>query len=161
MKNKFLGIITLIIAGIAIIASWIVLIIEILPIGIFYGVCMAGGGLLILYSYCSKCPAARNGCAHYFPGKIIRYLPQRKAGSYTKTDLAGIFFGIFILIGIPQPWIFEHTFLFLVYWMSLAVSLILIRWKLCLVCTNAYCALCKNHKLIESIQNPENRYGIN
>ena len=61
----------------------------------------------ILYAYCAKCNVRLDNCSHVLPGKITRYLPQRKQGPYTFGDVAGtaLFLGIIILF--PQYWLLE------------------------------------------------------
>ena len=46
--------------------------------------------MIIVYSFCSKCPCRQHGCGHVLPGKLTKLLTERAEGSYTKGDYFGV-----------------------------------------------------------------------
>jgi hypothetical protein len=100
--------------------------------------------LLILYSFCCKCPCRLTSCGHVFPGKLTRFLPQRGEEPYTPADIAGVAVALLIILLDPQYWLIRSLPLFTAFWILILPALIEIRLKVCHGCRNDSCPVHKN-----------------
>ncbi len=106
--------------------------------GIGYIVIWVGGGAAIIYSFCTKCPC-RTHCGHVFPGKLTQFFPSRLTGPYTFLELAVTILVVLLWIGLPQPWLWQSTGLFVAFWVLYAIAGVQIRMVVCPACNNVHC----------------------
>jgi hypothetical protein len=95
--------------------------------------------LVIVYSFCTKCPCRNTGCGHVIPGKITRFFPPRAEGPYTFKDKIGVVVPLVFMIVFPQYWLLSrpaYFFLFAVLWLVAAAD---IQFFTCKGCTNRFC----------------------
>jgi membrane protein YdbS with pleckstrin-like domain len=97
--------------------------------------------MVVIYSYCSKCPCRLHSCAHILPGKLTTFLPSRKVGQYTALDFLGVTIPLVIIFAFPQLWLIKNLFLLIVFWALVIVALVEIRFSVCKGCGNNYCPL--------------------
>jgi hypothetical protein len=95
--------------------------------------------LVIIWSFCSKCPCREHSCGHVLLGKITRYLPWRAEGKYSAMDLAGVVIPVILILIFPQFWLKNNLPVFGMFWALLAAAGIEISAKVCRGCGNKYC----------------------
>ena len=144
MKTKILGLLTLIMTGIAYVIGLYIVWSYALWTGILYTLLIILCVPVILYAYCRKCPA-QNNCAHFLPAVLCRLLPAREQQPYTIKDLAAVSVSFIILTAVPQRWLIDVPALLILFWVFLITAAVLIILNLCGKCTNRYCAFCRNH----------------
>lgn len=139
MSNKFHGITSITLVGIAMVIAGFVLFRVSLVLGLVFVVIAAVAPQVVLYAYCAKCPC-KVRCAHVLPGRAaMRY--KRQPGPYTTAELTAMMLAMLILIGFPQYWLWQHTALFIAFWVLTGIALIQIRAVVCRTCTNVFCPL--------------------
>jgi hypothetical protein len=95
--------------------------------------------LIVLYSFCAKCPCRLDNCGHYFPGKLTLLLPKRTPGKYTVSEFFGTTTALAAMIGFPQFWLLKNINYFSWFWTALLIAAILIRTSVCPACDNKEC----------------------
>lgn len=95
--------------------------------------------LVIVYSFCAKCPSRHKDCSHVIPGKIVRFFPRREEGSYTVTDKAGVVVPLVFLIVYPQYWLLSQPAYFVLFASLCLGAAAMIQFFVCKGCTNCYC----------------------
>lgn len=98
---------------------------------------------VILFAYCAKCPERLTGCRHVIPGPLTRYLPSRQTGPYTVLDYAGLVLPLALLVGAPQPFLWQRPVLLIAFWSLAVVGVLEIRLYVCAGCRNRFCPLRK------------------
>lgn len=116
--------------------------------GILYLALLIGGGALVLWAYCAKCPCRSEACGHVLPGLLTRLLPSRKPGPYTwyNFTLTGLL--LLTLVSFPQPWLWQQPPLAWAFWGLLATAMVEILLFVCPRCANPYCPNCKSQKKV-------------
>lgn len=100
--------------------------------------------LLVSALYCSKCKC-RDRCLHVLPGIISKMIAKNKVGKYTAFEIvAGVAFPLLIVVVLPQYWLFQHIWFFIVYWFLFVVAGLEISNFVCKKCENKLCPLNKN-----------------
>jgi hypothetical protein len=114
-----------------------------LTTGAIYLLIVGASSMLLLYSYCAKCPCRNNNCGHFLPGRLTRWLPKRKEGPYTPLDYAATVLAIALIILLPQLWLADKPLLLAISWGLLVISGIEITLFVCRGCENTYCPMRK------------------
>jgi hypothetical protein len=139
-SRRFHGVTSLLLVGIATVLAIIVMFQASLWLGVAYLVVCAIAPQVVIYAYCAKC-VSRRFCAHVLPGRAAqRY--DRQPGPYTRLELVAMSLGLLALLGLPQPWLWGHTGLFIAYWVLTGIALVQIRIVVCRSCRNIHCPLC-------------------
>ncbi|MTI81107.1 MAG: hypothetical protein FH758_09500 [Firmicutes bacterium] len=141
MIRKFHGFISLILIVIAVIFG-AVIISRVSPLwAVVYLILSMISALLIVYSFCSKCPCNAVSCGHFFPGKIAQVLPKREEGLYGALDYVGVLASFIILFLFPQYWLRNEIILITIFWGLVLIALLDIAFFVCKGCENKYCPL--------------------
>ena len=144
MRNLH-GLCSIIIVAAAVLAALLVIYQRSTGAAVIYLVLVAIASLAILYAYCAKCEARDQRCSHVFPGKLTRWLPQRKAGPYRSMDMlvtGGALAAVFIF---PQYWLWHNKVALAVFWGFTIVALLEILLHVCPHCQNRNCMLCQKN----------------
>jgi membrane-bound metal-dependent hydrolase YbcI (DUF457 family) len=99
--------------------------------------------LIIVYSFCTKCPCRNTGCGHVIPGILTRLFPPRPEGLYTFMDLAGVAIPLVFLIVFPQYWLLSNPPLFILFAVLCLIAAADIQFFVCKGCTNRFCPFCQ------------------
>ena len=95
--------------------------------------------LVIIFSFCAKCPSRDKDCSHIVPGKIIRFFPPREEGPYTLRDKAGVVVPLVFLIVFPQYWLLSQPAYFVMFAALCLGTAAVVQFFVCKGCTNCYC----------------------
>jgi hypothetical protein len=108
------------------------------------------GGIIVVYSFCAKCPIRTTSCRHIIVGPLTRILPERKQGSYSAVEIFFTALAILAITGFPQFALLSKIPLFIIYWVTAVVLVLEITLFICRGCGNVYCPVrqgtLKNHK---------------
>jgi hypothetical protein len=97
------------------------------------------GGMIVVYSFCAKCPIRTTGCRHIIIGPLTRILPQRKEAPYTAVDIFFMTIAIMAIVGFPQFSLISKIPLFISYWVTAILLFLEITLFICRGCGNVYC----------------------
>jgi hypothetical protein len=139
MGSRFHGVLSLLFVFTAVMMVLIYLLSLSVGLGLVYLAIIIIANPLVIYAYCGKCLCREHACSHVFPGKLTRFLPPRKQGSYTIADYAWTGIAFVALLGFPQAWLWHSSILFAVFWLLLIVGLIEILFRVCPRCQNKHC----------------------
>ena len=144
MKQPFHGVFSLLIFALALAVALTTLWRHSPWLGLLYcAICsLCSGG--ILYAYCGKCSVRFDNCSHVFPGKLTRWLPDRKQGPYTFTDIAGTAAGLAAIVLFPQYWLLQTKPAFIIFWLLAITAVAEILARVCRQCQNTQCLMCPN-----------------
>lgn len=95
--------------------------------------------LVVMFSFCTRCPCRTTGCGHVIPGKLMRFFPPGDEGPYTLADKFGVVVPVVFLIVFPQYWLLSNSALFVVFVALCLVAAADIQLVVCRGCTNGYC----------------------
>ncbi|TYQ16734.1 UNVERIFIED_CONTAM: hypothetical protein Cloal_3302 [Acetivibrio alkalicellulosi] len=100
--------------------------------------------LNVMYQYCRKCPhVAEKTCRHVIFGWIVNKLfTPIKPSKYTLKEIIYALTPLILLILLLQYWLFKNIFMFIVFWIPMLISVIIIRIGVCKECQNKNCAFC-------------------
>lgn len=112
--------------------------------GALYVVIVLFGFVLVLVSYCAKCPCRQGGCGHVMPGKLVKFLPKRKEGPYSLTDYVFTAIGLAAILLIPQLWLIRNIPALVLFWGCAVVAALISYFLVCPDCPNKNCYLCGN-----------------
>jgi hypothetical protein len=143
MKNLPHGIISIILAGIAMFIGFLAIYNTNQQMAFIFLIILILGFTIIAYSYCSKC-ALRNNCAHVVVGKITNLLPQRKQTNYTFWDFIGVIVPFFLILAIPQIYLIKNIWMLVTFWGLFLLAYLEINKFVCTKCLNSKCPMCKN-----------------
>ena len=143
--KKVNGITSLLFTGVSLLLGLYILWINNINLAILYLISMLIAGILIPYTYCTKCPCRNTSCAHVLPGLITHFMPDRESESYTIFDWAIVGTLMGLLIFLPQYWLFENLLLFSIFWILIITAFLQIRLFICETCDNKKCLLCGQH----------------
>jgi Carbohydrate esterase, sialic acid-specific acetylesterase len=87
--------------------------------------------VLIVVSYCAKCPHCGSQCVHVLPGKIAAVLTKPKSGAHSFADILLIIIGINAVILIPQLWLVYDLRLLVLFWVFIVAAGFVV---VCLIC---------------------------
>jgi len=98
--------------------------------------------VLILVSYCTKCPCRNSECCFVLPGQLTRFLPKRKEGPYSFFDIFFTLIGIVAVVLMPQLWLIMNIPSLILFWLFIVVAGFMIVFLVCPDCPNKNCLLC-------------------
>ena len=147
MRTKFHGIFSLCLLYVSIAIGLVSIFYESENLGLIYGAVIVISPLIIVYSYCTKCLCRGESCGHLFPGKLAKILPFKEQKRYTFMDIMCVVMPVAALLAFPQFWLWRHTFILIVFWVLIAMSILEIRYYVSSNCTNELCLICKNTKI--------------
>jgi hypothetical protein len=104
------------------------------------------GGMLVVYSFCAKCPIRTTGCRHIIIGPITRIIPPRKQSPYSGLDIFFTTIAVLAIVGYPQFTLFSQMPLFISYWITAILLVLEITLFICRGCGNFYCPVKKVSK---------------
>jgi hypothetical protein len=139
MSKRFHGLTSLGLVALALVIATVVMFQTSWVLGVVYLVVCVAAAATVVYAYCAKCPCKAR-CAHILPGKAALAL-ERQPEPYTKTELLALLVAFLLLMGMPQPWLWRHSSLFIAYWVLSAIALVEVRATVCRSCDNVYCPL--------------------
>jgi hypothetical protein len=96
-------------------------------------------GLIIVYSFCAKCPIRITGCRHIIIGPLTRILPQRKQAPYSTLDILFTIIAVLAIFGFPQFSLISKMPLFISFWITAILLVLEITLFICRGCGNVYC----------------------
>lgn len=138
VKRKH-GIVSLLLAAVAIGIAVVAAFRESVGLGIGYGVLCAVSGQVVVYAYCAKCPCKAT-CGHVLPGRAAqRY--HRQPAPYTQRELAALAGALLLMIGLPHGWLWRSPALLVLYWLFMGIGLVEVRSFVCRACGNTFCPL--------------------
>lgn len=143
MGSRFHGVLSLVLIFAVVVMALIYLFGLSVRLGLVYLAIIVVANPLVIYAYCAKCLCRENACGHTLPGKLTQFLPQRKQGPYTVSDYFWAGIALAALLSFPQPWLWQNSILFTVFWISLIGGLIEILFLVCPRCQNKQCPNCK------------------
>lgn len=97
--------------------------------------------LIVVFSFCAKCPCRQKECGHVLPGKLTKILPERVKAPYNTRDYCGVLIPLLLIIAIPQFWLVNRLLLLVVFWVLMIIALLDIGLKVCKGCGNKDCPL--------------------
>ena len=144
MKHKFHGVFSLLLFVLALAVALTTLLRQSVWLGLLYLAITGISAYGILFAYCCKCRVRHNNCSHVFPGRLTRFLPQRKQEPYSFWDIAGtaLFLGVIILF--PQYWLLQETMAMILFWLLVILAVAEILLFVCSRCENKQCLMCPN-----------------
>ena len=93
----------------------------------------------IITVYCAKCPC-KTHCAHGLPGLLASQI-DRDPGPYTGLEITLLLAALFILLLLPNLWLWHFPYWMLGYWLAVLIAIFQIRKFVCKPCGNLYCPL--------------------
>ena len=138
IMNRIFGVISLELSALAFFAGLTAVASKNLKMGLFYLLILIVAPVVIVYSFCTKCPCAEKGCGHILPGMLAEKLGKRP-GDYTAVDLAAMMASLGALVIFPQAWLIKSGKMMLLFWMLLLTTLFQIRLFVCRSCRNEKC----------------------
>lgn len=95
--------------------------------------------LVIVFSFCTKCPSREKDCSHVIPGKIIRFFPRRAEAPYSFRDKAGVVVPLVFLIVYPMYWLLSQPAYFVMFAALCLGAAAVLQFFVCKGCANCYC----------------------
>lgn len=95
--------------------------------------------LVLIYSFCMKCPCRDSGCGHVIPGRITRVFPPREQGPYTFRDKTGVVVPIVFFIVFPQYWLLTQPLYMYIFVALCLIAAADVQFVVCRECTNCCC----------------------
>lgn len=139
MSHMFHGWISLIMIATLLVISIASLITSSIIVVAGYLLISLFGGMVVVYSFCAKCPIRITGCRHIIIGPLTRILPQRKEAPYTAVDIFFTTIAIVAIVGFPQVSLITKIPLFISYWITAILLVVEIVLFICRGCGNVYC----------------------
>jgi hypothetical protein len=94
--------------------------------------------VLILVSYCAKCPCRTSECIHAFPGKLTAFLPKKKDDPYSFFDIFSTIIGIAAIVLMPQLWLVSNIPSLILFWVFMIVAGFMIVFLVYPDCPNTW-----------------------
>ncbi|MFH1981979.1 MAG: hypothetical protein ABIL58_09040 [Pseudomonadota bacterium] len=141
MHGTFHGVLSLVLIGAAVAAAFVGIVTVSPAAGAVYILLVVVAVPIILFAYCAKCPVRLTGCRHGIPGPMTRYLPQRRDEPYVILDYIGLALPLALLVGAPQPFLWQSPPLLTVFWGLMIAGGLEIRRYVCTGCHNRFCPL--------------------
>ncbi|MBM7867592.1 hypothetical protein GTO89_12565 [Heliobacterium gestii] len=141
LKDRFHGVLSIGIIGLSFVLGFAAILPFSSSLAFGYLIVLVVAVPVIVFSYCSKCLCRGHACGHVFPGKLTRWLPERKTRTYRLADYLGVIVPFLLMVGIPQYWLWKNAFLFGAFWTLLAIAVAEIRAFVCKGCGNEHCPL--------------------
>ncbi len=146
MKKKLISLLTLFLILAVVAIGFTAITIESKINSIYYLVISGAGLLMILISYCSKCPVRLTDCKHLIIGSLTLLLPKRQTGPYSFFDFFITTIGCLGIILYPQFWLFKNMPLLFAFWFGSILFIIVVTLFQCKICGNSNCPNSFIHK---------------
>lgn len=144
--SRFHGLFSLVLVAASLLIGVYALMSDSIIAGIVYMAVIVVSIIVILYSYCSKCECRLNSCGHVIPGRLTRFLPERRDRGYNVFDYIGVLLPLAVIILLPQLSLWKNKILFSIFWVLLVIALIEIFFFVCTKCVNNKCPLCSREQ---------------
>jgi len=135
------GVWSLILIFLSIAVGTISIVLSSLVFALLYIIICLASFMIIVYSFCAKCPCRHHECGHILPGKLAKLMPKRAEGPYTLRDYSGVLIPFLFVIGVPQIWLAGRVQLMVMFWLLIIFALVEIVLKVCKGCGNKYCPI--------------------
>jgi len=139
MNRHIHGILSLLILAAAVITATAAILQSSVLWAMVYIVGIFLSGLVVIYSFCTKCPCRETGCGHVVPGKLTRFFPSRPEGPYTFRDRTGVVVPIVFMIVFPQYWLLSQPTYFYLFVALCLIAAADIQFFVCKGCNNCHC----------------------
>lgn len=139
MKRTTHGILSLVIIAAAAVTATVAILASSVVFAALYVVGVLLSGLVLIYSFCMKCPCRDTDCGHVVPGWLTRFFPAREQGPYTFLDRTGVVVPIVFFIVFPQYWLLSQPLYMYVFVALCLAAAADIQFFVCRGCTNCYC----------------------
>jgi hypothetical protein len=139
MNRQIHGILSLLILAAAVITATVAILQTSVMWALLYILGIFLSSLVVIYSFCTKCPCRNTDCGHVIPGKLTQLFPPREEGPYTFWDRTGVVVPIVFLIVFPQYWLLSHTLYFYIFVALCLIAAADIQFFVCKGCQNRFC----------------------
>jgi hypothetical protein len=139
MNRQIHGILSLLILAAAVITATVAILQTSVIWAVLYIIGIFLSCLVLIYSFCTKCPCRKTGCGHVIPGKLTRFFPPREEGPYTFWDRTGVVVPIVFMIVFPQYWLLSHPTFFYLFVGLCLIAAADIQFFVCKGCNNRFC----------------------
>jgi len=139
MKRQIHGILSLIILAAAVITATVAIFQTSEMWAVLYVIGIILSCLVLIYSFCTKCPCRNTGCGHVIPGKLTRFFPSREEGPYTFWDRTGVVVPVVFMIVFPQYWLLSQPMFFYLFVGLCLIAAADIQFFVCRGCYNSVC----------------------
>ena len=139
MNRQIHGIFSLLILFAAVLTATLAIVQSSVIWAVLYLVGILLSCLVVLYSFCVKCPCRNTDCRHVIPGRLTRFFPRREEGPYTFWDKTGLVVPIVFMTVFPQYWLLKHPVHFYLFVVFLLIAAEDIQFFVCKGCTNCFC----------------------
>lgn len=144
MKKRFHGVFSICLLTVALIIGGFSIYQANLVLCLVYFILIPLSFLIVIYSYCTKCPhVGDNSCRHVIFGKIAKLFKQ-KTGKYTKFELIETLFPLMIIVMFPQYFLFKTPILMIIFWLLAVIAAVEVFLFVCRGCYNKNCINCPN-----------------
>jgi len=146
MNYKLPGILSLVLAGIALLIADLGLFIVSWILGAAYSISLPLLLIVVFYGYCRKCQHVGDlSCRHVLPGWIVSKLFKTQAPApYTGGETLLTTLPLLALFLFPQYWLLQNSLLFMAFWIATLLTVLSIRLAVCPSCQNIFCFFCPN-----------------
>lgn len=138
-RRQIHGIFSLLLLAAAVIVATYAIVQSSVMWAVLYIVGILLSALVVVYSFCTKCPCRNTDCGHVIPGKLIRVFPPREGGPYTFRDKTGIVVPIVFMIVFPQYWLLTQPVFSVLFAVLCLIAAADIQFFACKGCNNEYC----------------------
>lgn len=143
MNRQIHGILSLLILSAAVLTATLVIVQSSVIWTVLYLVGIFLSCLVLIYSFCTKCPCRNTDCGHVIPGRLTRFFPRRAEGPYTFWDKTGGEVPIVFMIVFPQYWLLAQPVYFYLFAVLCLIAAADIQFFFCKGCTNRFCPFFK------------------
>ena len=139
MNRQIHGILSLLILAAAVITATVAILQSSVMWTVLYIIGIILSCLVLIYSFCTKCPCRNTDCGHVIPGKLTRFFPSREEGPYTFRDKTGVVVPIVFMIVFPQYLAALQPVYFFLFAGLCLVAAADIQFFVCRGCNNCFC----------------------
>jgi hypothetical protein len=139
MNRQIHGLLSLLILAAAVVTATVAILQTSVLWAVLYIIGIFLSCLVLIYSFCTKCPCRKTGCGHVIPGKLTRFFPPREEGPYTFSDRTGVVVPIVFMIVFPQYWLLSHPTFFYLFVGFCLIAAADIQFFVCKGCNNRFC----------------------
>jgi hypothetical protein len=138
-KRQIHGVASLFIISLSVLIGFYALAKESDAYALTYAGIVLAGSLLIIYSFCAKCPCKRDSCGHLIAGKMACALPPRKTEKYSSAEIIITVVSIGAIMFFPMPILLKEPYLLAAYLLMLLPGILELRFCVCPGCGNINC----------------------
>jgi hypothetical protein len=139
MNRQIHGILSLLIIFAAILTATFAIVQSSVLLAAIYLTGTFLSSLVMVYSFCTKCPCRQTSCGHIIPGKFTQFFPRRSEEPYTLSDKLGVVVPLVFIIVFPQYWLLSHLTYFILFAVLFLVAAADIQLFVCKGCSNHFC----------------------